>query len=239
VRAVLFDLDGTLVDPAGAITGGIRAALVGHGIPDPGTERLDALVGPPLALSLMELPGMTEEKLPLVIAAYRAEYAAHGMASSRVYPGIAELLRDLRAEGVRLAVATSKPINIAVRLLEVQGLLDAFDAVHGATPNEIAPRSGHGKEHIVAEALAGLGSDPAETVMVGDRHYDVAGAAANGMPCIGVSWGYAPEGELEEAGAASVVDTAAELRAELGLAPSGLAPVASASVAAPQDGRVA
>lgn len=217
MRAVLFDLDGTLVDPAGAITEGIRAAVLRHGLADPGTERLDTMVGPPLALSLMELPGMTAELLPSVIADYRAEYAAHGMAASRVYPGMAELLDGLRSSGVRLAVATSKPIDIARRLLEVQGLAGKFDAIHGAVANETAPRAGHGKEDIVAAALAALGTAPGETVMVGDRHYDVTGAAANGLECIGVSWGYAPQGELAAAGAAAVVGSAAELGAKLGL----------------------
>ncbi|MET1035718.1 MAG: HAD hydrolase-like protein [Arthrobacter sp.] len=212
-RAVLFDLDGTLVDPAGAITGGILAALLRHGVPHPGDERLEALVGPPLAVGLLGLPGMSEELLPSVIADYRAEYAASGMAASRVYPGIADLLAELRDSGLALAVATSKPQDIAVRLLEVQGLLGLFDAVHGSPNDERhTVHSGPGKAHIVGAALAAVGAEARDAVMVGDRHYDVDGADAHGLACIGVAWGYAAAGELETAGAHAVVDSAGELR---------------------------
>ncbi|MEE1620192.1 HAD hydrolase-like protein [Zafaria sp. Z1313] len=217
-RAVLFDLDGTLVDPAGAITGGILHALRRNGIADPGRERLDAMVGPPLAESLLALPGMTDALLPEVIADYRAEYAARGMAASRVYPGLRGLLSRLRAEGTALAVATSKPEPIALRLLEVQGLLDAVDSVHG-TDLEETSHAGHGKAPLVAAALQTLGADPAHAVMVGDRSFDVEGAHANGIPCIGVSWGFALDGELAEAGADAVADDTdglAGLLADLG-----------------------
>ncbi|WP_417219409.1 HAD hydrolase-like protein [Arthrobacter sp.] len=217
-RAVLLDLDGTLVDPAGGITGGILHALLANGIAHPGDDHLASLVGPPLASGLMTIPGMTEALLPHVIADYRQEYAAHGMAASRVYPGIAELLAGLRADGRILAVATSKPEPLARQLLAAKGLDGYFDSIHGSSPDEVsAPNRTTGKPHIVAAALEATGQGPEATVMVGDRMHDIEGARANALQSIGVAWGFAADGELEAAGAAAVVHSPAELGGLLGI----------------------
>lgn len=218
-RAVLFDLDGTLVDPRTAISGGIGAALAAHGLPVPADEELDAMIGPPLAASLRTIEGMTDELVPLVVDHYRDGYRAHGMAASEVYPGISDLLLKLAREGVLCAVATSKPGPLARELLEIQGLSDRFDAICGSNPDESAPHEG--KAAIVADALNALraaseGHAGLDAIMVGDRFYDVDGAQANGIPCIGVSWGYAAPGELEAAGARTIVDDAAGLTRALG-----------------------
>lgn len=226
-RAVLLDLDGTLLDPAGGITGGILHALLANGIAHPGETHLASLVGPPLASGLMGVPGMTEALLPTVIADYREQYAAHGMAAARVYPGIIDLLAALRADGRILAVATSKPEPLAHRLLAAKGLDGYFESIHGSTPDELsAATRTSGKPHIVAAALRATGLGPESTVMVGDRLHDIEGARANGLAAIGVSWGFAADGELEAAGAAAVVHSAAELGRLLGLAdaPSAVAP---------------
>ncbi len=213
---VIFDLDGTLVDPAGAITGGLSAALEAHGVDVPDEQALKSFIGPPLAASLKVLPGVTEELIPKLIEHYREGYMREGMAASEVYPGIRELLESLRKEGALLAVATSKPEPQAVRLLEIQGLLEDFDVVSGSDPDESVPH--HSKGPIIASALERLPLEAGAeltAVMVGDRKFDVEGAARHGMPCIGVTWGYAPDGELQQEGAASIVSTAEELRQEI------------------------
>ncbi len=97
--AVLLDLDGTLVDPAGAITSGIRHALTQAQIPDPGEEKLLSLIGPPLTIGLAGIDGVEAGNIGSLIAAYRAQYAETGMAASRPYPGVPELLAALRAAG--------------------------------------------------------------------------------------------------------------------------------------------
>jgi phosphoglycolate phosphatase len=220
--SVLLDLDGTLVDPAGGITGGILHALLRNGIPHPGEQVLHSLVGPPLASGLLGVPGMTEELLPTVIADYREEYARRGMAASRVYPGVEEMLERLRAAGVQLHVATSKPQPLAIELLRAKGLLDSVDSVHGSSPDELKAGSRTtGKAHIVAAALDAAGTDPALTTMVGDRRHDIDGARANGLAGVGVAWGFAAPGELEAAGAAAVVHSADELLGLL-LDPAGM-----------------
>ncbi|WP_218220102.1 HAD hydrolase-like protein [Nesterenkonia sp. Act20] len=244
-RAVLFDLDGTLVDPAGAITSGISHALGVHGIEVPDQERLDSFVGPPLAASLASLPGVTDALIPSIVEEYRQQYLAEGMQASRVYPGIEELLSTLNAAGVTCAVATSKPTGLAERLLSIMGIRDHFAAVHGSPEDESIPHAGKGP--IVGAALTAIGlsssttHDPASSrearvVMVGDRIFDVEGAADHGLQCIGVTWGYAPEGELQQAGAGPIVDTADQLRralVEAGIMPPSDPPDSGAEQAEP------
>ncbi|WP_235861461.1 HAD hydrolase-like protein [Tersicoccus phoenicis] len=214
--AVLFDLDGTLVDPAGAITGGITQALAQHELPIPPDAVLRSMVGPPLAQSLGAVAGVPADRLGAVIATYRDRYRAEGMAASRVYPGVADLLTRLRERGYRLAVATQKPVGLATELLTATGLVDAFDVVHGSSDDEEDPVP-LTKTRIVAAALADLGIDGpaagerARAVMVGDRRHDMIGATENGLAGIGVAWGFAGDRELVDAGAAVVVGSAGEL----------------------------
>lgn len=208
--AILFDLDGTLVDPAGSITGGIAASLRLHGLPVPGLERLHALVGPPLREGLRSLDGVTEDNLAAVIRDYRAGYLSHGLAASTVYPGVRDALTDLGTAYV-LVVATSKPQSLARRLLRTQGLEGHFAAICGSNDDETAPVPLHGtKVAAMAAALAAVGN-PERAVMVGDRHFDLEGAAHHGIPGIGVLWGFGTETELTQAGATALCGETAEL----------------------------
>lgn len=207
---VLFDLDGTLVDPAGSITGGIASALAATGLPVPAEAELQRMVGPALKESLISIAGVPENLLDAVITRYRAGYRETGMAESRPYPGIAEVVSELRDAGALVAVATQKPEPIARQLLAVQQLDSLFDSIHGSPADErlAAP---DGKVSIIRAALDAHAGKYSAAVMVGDRSHDVHGSTANGVPCIGVAWGFAPDGELEAAGAAAVVHSAHEL----------------------------
>ncbi|MFF0988514.1 HAD hydrolase-like protein [Kocuria nitroreducens] len=212
---VLWDLDGTLLDPAGAITGGIARALAEHGHAVP--EDLRRFVGPPVGFSLRTFTDVPEEEIPGVVASYRARYRTEGLAQTRVYPGVEELLERLHGAGVRMAVATQKPEPTAQLAVGTFGLGRWFETVSGAADDLAAPqthpRLAHDKPAIIAEALRRLGvdaPDPARTVMIGDRRYDAEGAAAHGIDCLGVAWGFADEGELGT-GFAAVAGDAAEL----------------------------
>ncbi|MGJ3403320.1 HAD hydrolase-like protein [Glutamicibacter sp. Je.9.36] len=198
VTSVLFDLDGTLVDPAGAITSGIRHALTSHGLADPGEARVEALVGPPLQIGLRTLDGVTDGNIDSIIAAYRARYAEVGMAESVIYPGIVALLDALRAAGIYVAVTTAKPINIARQLIARKGLDEHLDAIHGNADEHGS--MGSSKTHIVAEALEHGQLDPASSVVVGDRYYDWDAARENSVASVGVAWGFAQDDELQQAG---------------------------------------
>lgn len=221
---VLFDLDGTLVDPAGGITGGVEHALRSLGLPVPAVTELNKMIGPKLADALVNIAGVPAAQVDAVIAAYRAWYGERGMAMSRVYPGVRELLTALKDSGVYLAVATQKPEPLAKKLLAHHGIDTLFHTIRGSHADETLkpgdPGYRPGKTEIIAAALAhtsamaALVAEPdteLTAVMVGDRYQDVNGAQSNGLPCIGVSWGFAGEGELAAAGAAAVVHSTQEL----------------------------
>jgi phosphoglycolate phosphatase len=207
---VLFDLDGTLIDPAGGITGGIAHALRALGLPVPAQPILEAMVGPKLADALLARTAASRHQIPELIAIYRRWYAETGMTMGRVYPGITDVLDGLVDAGVRLGVATQKPQKLAQTILEAHGLAAYFDVIAGASDNEPLqpgqPGYRSGKSEIIAAALQALGDGPA--VMIGDRAQDVDGATANGIPCLGAGWGFAEPDELANAGAAVVLDHA-------------------------------
>ncbi|MBE0010679.1 HAD family hydrolase [Arthrobacter sp. AET 35A] len=207
---VLFDLDGTLVDPAGAITGGITASLQAHGLPEASEDQLRAMVGPPLVTSLREIAGVPEQLLDPVIAHYREGYRRHGMAGSRPYPGVIEVVERLRAAGHLVAVATQKPQGLAGELLRVQQMDGLFESINGSPDEEQAPGP-DGKTPIIAAALARHEGRYDDAVMVGDRSHDISGAAANGLDCIPVGWGFGSPEEFSAAGATETAETAEAL----------------------------
>ncbi|MGX1161150.1 phosphoglycolate phosphatase [Arthrobacter sp. SLBN-100] len=212
---VIFDLDGTLVDPAGGITDGIAAALQGVGLPVPGQDLLEAMIGPKLSDSLLNVAQVPAELLDEVIRRYREYYVATGISRSRVYPGVRELLDSFAAAGRPIAVATQKPQGLARTVLAHHGIDGLFQGIHGSADDESAVAGVPvGKTEVIAAALKDLGTQHA--LMVGDRAQDVAGAIANGLDCIGIAWGFAPNGELENAGAVAVVETAEELVTAIG-----------------------
>jgi phosphoglycolate phosphatase len=205
---VLFDLDGTLTDSAPGITASLARMFETLGQPVPSPAQLVEYVGPPLLDSLMAFGGMTEPAARNALDIYRADYASHGAFDSAVFPGIRGLLQRLNAAGIPLALATSKPELQATRILEHFGLAQYFDVITGATEDE----SRSAKADVVQEALRRLneqGVDLEHTVMVGDRQYDVEGAAAHGLPTILVEWGYGSPAEA--AGAIAVVHSADQL----------------------------
>ncbi len=211
---VIFDLDGTLVDPAGGITDGIAAALSELGLPIPGQDLLEAMIGPKLSDSLLNVAMVPAHMLDDAIRIYRLYYLETGISQGRLYPGILDVLDNFAAAGRQVAVATQKPEGLANTVLEHHGIADLFRFIRGSADDESAAAAGPvGKTGIIATALGDLSTHHA--VMVGDRAQDVAGAIANGLDCIGVSWGFAPEGELQDAGAVTVVDTAPDLVAAI------------------------
>ena len=207
---VIFDLDGTLVDPAGGITEGIASALRGLGLPVPGQALLDAMIGPKLSDSLLNIANVPADRLEEVVRRYREHYVATGIAQSRLYPGIRDILESFTEAGRPVAVATQKPQKLARKVLAYHGIDGFFHGIHGSADDEAAVDGVPlGKTEIIAAALRDL--DTQHAIMVGDRAQDVSGAIANGLDCIGVMWGFAPDGELEDAGSVAVVRDGGEL----------------------------
>lgn len=196
-RVVLLDLDGTLVDSAPGIVRCIALTLQHYGIEAPPEAQLRRAVGPPIPETMQRLTGFGPEATADAVAHYRGVYLEQGIALSSVFPGVRGMLDTLRSEGVRVAVATSKRRSQAVAILELHGLLPAFEAVCGAHEDE----SGSAKSDVVRRALAAMHDDGGEPrpIMVGDRSHDVAGARAHGLPVVFAEWGYGDPSEGAEA----------------------------------------
>lgn len=218
-HTVLIDLDGTLVDSAAGITEHLSSAMVTAGSRLHPPRTLRGYIGPPFEAFMPEL-GLDAEQVIAAIAQYRRTYDPVAASLSRPYSGITELLDRLRDNNLRPAIATSKPESLARVIVSGNGLDGYFEVVGGA---DVA-QGRTGKAAVVGSVLDRLGLvtrgapplDPDSTrqpvaVMVGDRLHDVHGAAAHGLPTIGVSWGYAEPDELVSAGAFAVVDNPEEL----------------------------
>lgn len=207
---ILFDLDGTLTDPKLGITSSVQYALRALGIEEPSLDKLEPFIGPPLADSFREFYGLDEGQIETAIAKYRERFNDRGIYENEIYPGIAEMLAALKASGKKLSIASSKPTRFVERILDYFDIRTYFDVIIGSNMDGTRSK----KEEVVEEALRQMlpsEMTPAEkkaaVAMVGDRRFDIEGAREHGITSVGVSFGYAPEGELEQAGAEYIVDT--------------------------------
>ncbi|OCN01640.1 hypothetical protein A7X67_00660 [Clostridium sp. W14A] len=206
---VLFDLDGTLTDSAPGITGGLKEAFQKIGWPVPPRETLRKFIGPPVRNKLNETyPEMNEEAVSEFIRFYRDYYNSRGAYENSVYPGIMDLLAQLKAGGVLLAVATSKPATPAKRVLDHFGLAQPMDYISTEDDSE----SGRGKEHLILPVLEQSGVPASRAVMVGDTKYDAGGARRAGTDFVGVLYGFGSQEEMEREGAENFVGSVEELR---------------------------
>jgi phosphoglycolate phosphatase len=202
---VLLDLDGTLTDSAPGITASIAATYRTLGLPVPTPAELRSFVGPPITTSF-PAHGVPADRVTEAVRAYREEFVGRMVSGNSVYDGIPEVLARLRAAGLRLVVATSKPEVYARPICEAFGLTDLLDGVFGAPLDEATST----KAQVIAAALAAH-PDAEAVLMVGDREHDVHGAREHGIDTVGVTWGYAAPGELAAAGAVELVDAPGEL----------------------------
>lgn len=205
---VLFDLDGTLVDSAPGITATLAFTFEQLGRPIPSPSALLEYVGPPLLQSFESIGGMSQVEAVQALAIYRERYLAHGVTNVSAYDGIHVALATLQAGGMPSSLATSKPESLARLALIHLGLMDYIGVMTGASEDERRSE----KKDVVALALTRLeayGADVSNPIMVGDRFYDIEGAAANGVPTVIVEWGYGSP--AEQVGAVAVVSTPREL----------------------------
>jgi len=199
LAAVIFDIDGTLLDSAAGIVAGFRHALHSVGFTPPCDEVLRSDLGPPVGPYFTSL-GLGDELLERAVAAYRSYYRAEGMHQAAAYPGIVELL-DALPRTLGLGTATAKRTEIAEDILGANHLAGYFAAINGTDERRTT------KAETIARTLELLGHpNPSTVMMVGDRHSDIAGAQACGLVSVGVTWGYGSRAELVEAGADTLVD---------------------------------
>ena len=208
-KAIFFDLDGTLTDSGEGIMNCAELALRHFGIPVPSRNQMRVFVGPPLDQTFIKF-GVPADKTDEAIEVFRSRYRTVGKFENFPYPGIREALQTLKAQGHRLFVATSKPEVLANEVLGHFALADFFEQIAGATLD-----GSRSHKADVITYLLGLTGDVGQTVMVGDTAFDVTGAAAHGIPTIGVSWGYGEVADMENAGAVAIAHTMEELVALL------------------------
>lgn len=204
-KAILFDLDGTLTDSGEGIMKCAQLGLAHFGIHVEDYRQLRDFVGPPLDLSFRK-HGVPTDRTDEAIAVYRSRYLTVGKFENFPYPGIPEMLERLKALGYQLYVATSKPEEPSKEIITHFGLDPYFDRVCGATFDG----SRSSKADVIA-CLLELCGRAEEIIMVGDTAFDVTGAKAHDIPCIGVAWGYGSIADMQEAGATAIAYTVDEL----------------------------
>ena len=201
-NTILFDLDGTLTDPGVGITNSVSYALKKFDIQITDRSELYQFIGPPLLDSFMDFYGFTKNDAKLAITYYREYYHDKGIFENIIYDGMEDLLQTLYDAHYKLLVATSKPEEFAIRILEYFHIKKYFTYIAGATMDGKVSA----KKAVISYALSsGQVTDPACAIMIGDRKYDVLGAKQSGIDSMGVLYGYGNREELEAAGATYIV----------------------------------
>lgn len=200
---LLFDLDGTLTDPAEGITNSVMHALGKWGISVSERRELYSFIGPPLVDSFMKYYGFSRKDAELSVEYYREYFRDRGLFENSVYPDTVATLSELKRRGKKLIVATSKPEVFAKRILEHFKLDGYFDLIVGATMDSSRVKKGD----VIAYALEAFGAPKrSRCLMIGDREHDILGAKENGIASLGVLCGYGDRTELSEAGADFIVE---------------------------------
>ncbi len=208
IKYILFDLDGTLTDPAEGITRCVAYALDAFGI-HAAPETLTDFIGPPLLEQFMAYAHFDRDTALRAVNKYRERFRDIGIFENRVLDGVPDMLKTLRENGHILAVASSKPEVFVRQVLDKYGLSDFFSIICGSELDGTRSK----KAEVIEETLTRLAasfpnedfSDRSRCLMVGDRIHDIEGAVACHMDAVGVTFGYAPEGELENSRAIAVI----------------------------------
>jgi phosphoglycolate phosphatase len=198
IKNLLFDLDGTLTDPVEGMTRCFYHALEQMNAPIPTRDEIQLHIGPPLRSTFSLILNTTDRALvERAVRLYRERFSTVGMFENKVYEGVPEMLAALKASSKKLFVATSKVQVYTEQILKHFDLFDYFDGVYGSAPD------GHldNKADLIRHILASESLKACETLMVGDRKYDIEGAKKNHCPAVAVTYGYGSVEELTEAGA--------------------------------------
>lgn len=205
MKAILFDLDGTIINSEEGITKCVQYALRAKGIEEPDLKKLLRFIGPPLEPSFREHYGMTEDEAWESVAKYRERFDVKGIFECCLYDGVKETIISLKEKGYVLALASSKPETACRRIIEHFGLTPYFDEIVGATLDGSIGT----KEEVLEELgrrMAHMQITKDEMCLIGDTKYDAAGAKIFGIRCIGVSYGFGTREDMLAAGAEAVFD---------------------------------
>ena len=205
---LFFDLDGTLTDPAQGITNSFIHALKYFGIEIPSYEKLCSFIGPPLVDTFKTQFGFSDEQAAEGVKKYREYFAAKGLLENTVYPGIPELLSTLKQNGKKLVVATSKPEEYSIKIIEHFGLSQYFENVCGSLMDETRSK----KDEVIEYAIERNHiADRSKILMIGDRKHDMLGAKKCGISACGILFGYGSREELQINGADMIAGTVKDL----------------------------
>ena len=204
----LFDLDGTLTDPAIGITNSVMHALEKYDIHVEDRSELYPFIGPPLDYSFKTFYGFSDEQAVEAIKYYREYFSVTGLFENKVYDGIPEMLEGLKEKQVKIALATSKPYEFSIKILKHFDLYKYCDFFGAATMDGKISK----KEDVISHLLEEMGAESKdEILMVGDRYHDIDGAKANDLKSAGVLWGYGSKEELQKAGADYILAEPSEI----------------------------
>lgn len=206
-KYILFDLDGTLTDPKEGISKGVQFALRKYNIIVEDLDSLKKFIGPPLKISFMEFFDFDEKKALQAVQFYREYYKEYGMFENKIYEDIEALIVKLKNLGLDLFVATSKPTVFSKEILKHFNIDKYFTEVVGSNLNDTM----NDKGEIIKFIIDKYKINPNEAVMIGDRKYDIIGAAENNIDSIGVTYGYGSEDELKNAKATYIVKKVEDL----------------------------
>lgn len=206
-KAAVFDVDGTLIDNSEGIYNCIRYALEKMGIPDMTDEQLRPFIGPPLFESGKKILLLDDENAERFVKLYRERFSIKGYAETKLYDGVTEMLTALQENGVKMAIATGKPLQFIEKILPLFDLEKYFCGVHGITFTD------HESDKVtfIKRSLADCDASEAQTLMIGDRHNDMEAAKTAGVFAAGVKWGFGTDEELLNAGADKLFVSPAQL----------------------------
>lgn len=210
MKAILWDLDGTIINSEEGITKCVQYALRAQGIDEPDLKKLLCFIGPPLDPMFREKYGMTEDEAWQSVVKYRERFDVEGIFECCLYDGVKDVIIEMKQKGYLLALTSSKPETACKHILEHFDLTPYFDVVVGSTlDGSISTKQQVLEELERRMALLCIGKD--EMCLIGDTKYDAAGAKAFGIRCIGVSYGFGTREEMLAAGAEVVFDKIEEV----------------------------
>ena len=210
VTEILFDLDGTLIDTGEGIMKCAQYSLESIGIRTEDYHDLSFFVGPPLMYTYMHRYGADEAQARELVEKYRERYNPTGVFECELYPGVRECIEELRDMGYHIAIASSKPEHMCIRLLEYFGLSDLFDEVVGSTPDGRIDT----KTEVLNELFRRKASEPeyiSRCILIGDTGFDIRGASDVGISSVGVSFGYGDVAEMSALGAVAIADSMSDI----------------------------
>jgi phosphoglycolate phosphatase len=210
-RSVFFDLDGTVTDSGEGCLSGVRYMFKSIGYKDYDEKKLKGFIGPAVKKHLMGEYGFSEERAGEAYVFYKDYYTNKGMYENKLYAGIIEAVGIIKRSGKTVYIATSKPESQALKVLEHFGVRDMFSDVFAAR-HELGI---YDKKEVLGRAVKKLGGAP-DSIMVGDRYFDIIGGRYVGFDTIGVLYGYGEAEELTRAGCDFTADSTADLAVFLG-----------------------